>query len=118
MRVLGSSFVLNWLHFYNKVSMRCENLLRVEDTTILLEATTGFVPSTAIKGLKIVSPMELKLIQVLVIGKDFNEVINSVPGHVDWIEALGPTVKSGCPEIHPELLRFVHELDGFIGISS
>ena len=58
------------------------------------------MPSAAIKGIKIVSPVEQEFSGMLIIGKYLNVVIKHIPWHVNWIEAISPGVESWSPEVH------------------
>lgn len=65
------------------------------------------MPLATIKGVKIIAPMEFKLVVLLIIGKYFNIIVFKEPRHVNWIEASTPRVESGSPEVHAKRLRLV-----------
>ena len=100
--------VIHWLHLEHKIAITCVDILWVEDTAIGLKTTACLMPATAVECIKIISPVELKLIVVLVVRKDFNIVVQSIPGHVCWIESLAPGVESWSPEVHSERLSLAH----------
>jgi len=109
---------LHWLHLDNEVAVRSVDLLGVENAAVGLEAAACLVPATAVEGVEIVAPVELKFVQVLVVGEDFDVIVKDVPGHVSGIEALTPRVEGGRPEVHSHRLGLVHQLDSLGGVSS
>ena len=60
---------------------------------------------------KIIAPVELKLVVVLIVGEHLHIVVENEPWHIMWIEASAPRMESWRPEVHPETLRLVHTLD-------
>ena len=104
-------------HLDHKISTFCIYIRWVEDTAILLETTAGLMPSTAIKGIKVVPPVELELILVLIIGEHLHIIVKYVPRHVSWVESLAPSMESWSPEVHSERLGLVKIFDGFNAIS-
>lgn len=83
-------FFLHGLHLDHEITPTCIYIGWVEDTAILVETSTGLMPSTAIKSVKVVSPVELKLVLVLIESENFNIVVKNVPWHVYWVESLAP----------------------------
>ena len=96
-----------WLHLKNEVSPARIDISWVEYTSVGIEATTSFMPFTTVKGVKIVTPVELKLIVLDVVRENLNVVVEDKPWHVDWVEASSPRVERGCPEVHAERLSLV-----------
>ena len=76
------------------------------------------MPAAAIKGIEVISPVELKLVLVLIIGENFDIVVKNVPWHIHWVESLAPRVERRRPEVHAEGLGLVQVLDGIDIISS
>lgn len=105
----------HWFHFENEVARAGVDVAWVENRAVCLESTASFVPSTTIKGVEIVSPMEVKLISVIVVSKYLNVVVKHIPRHVRWIKSLSPGMESWGPEVHSQRLGFVHELYSWIG---
>jgi len=93
------------LHLNDEVSSALINILWVENAAISLKSTASFMPSTAIEGLEVVSPLEFELIAVLIKSEYFDIVVHYKPGHAGWIEAFAPRVESRCPEVHSQRLR-------------
>ena len=110
-------FFLHGLHLDHEIAPTCIYIRWVEDTAILLETSTGLMPSTAIKSVKVVSPVELKLVLVLIESEHFDIVIKNVPWHVYWVESLAPRVESRRPEVHSERLGLAKIFYGFMAIS-
>lgn len=73
------------------------------------------MPSSAVEGVKVISPVKDELSGVLVVVEDLNVVVKHVPWHVDWVETISPGVEGWGPEVHSEGLVLLHELDGGIG---
>ena len=82
--------LLHGLHLDHEIAPTCIYIRWIEDTAILLETSTGFMPSIAIKSVKVVSPVELKLILVLIESEHLDIVVKNVPWHVNWVESLAP----------------------------
>ena len=92
------------LHLNDEVSSASINILWVENAAISLKSTASFMPSTAIEGLEIVSPLEFELIAVFVESKYFDVVVHYKPGHAGWIKAFAPRMEGWCPEVHSQRL--------------
>lgn len=103
--------VVSRLHFKDKVAGRAVDIGWVKDRAIGLESSAGLVPPSAVKGVEVIAPVEVKLVGVVVVGEDLNVVVKHVPRHVGWVEAFSPRVESGCPEVHAERLSLLHEVD-------
>ena len=84
------SMVIHWLHFKNEVTCGSIDIGWIENRTIGLESTTCFVPSATVESIEVVSPVELKLVVVLVVSEDLNVVVEHIPWHVSWVESLTP----------------------------
>ena len=110
--VAGVVVRLGRLHLDDKVATTCVDILRVKHTAVGLKTTTSLVPAAAVEGVEVVTPVELKLVEVLIVSEDLNVVVEYVPWHVDRVETLAPRVEGRSPEVHPQRLSLAHELDG------
>ena len=108
--------ILHRLHLDHKVAICGANLLRVKDATISLKAATRLVPPATIKGVEVITPVELKFVQVLIVGEDFDVVVQHIPWHVSCVEALAPRLECWRPEIHSDRLSFVDKFYRFNSI--
>ena len=103
--------VLFSLHLDHKVAMARVDIFGVENTAIGLEPAFSFMPTILVKVIEVISPMELKLIQSLIPGEYFNEVVGDEPWHIFGIESVTPSMVDRCPEVHPQGLGFVDILN-------
>ena len=101
--------VIHWLHFQDQVTARCVHIGWIENRRVSFKSTRCLMPSSAIKGIKIVSPVKDEITGLFVICEDFNVVVKHVPWHVDWVETISPRVESWSPEVHSQRLSFVHK---------
>ena len=62
------------LHLNDQVSIVCIDVLRIEDAATGLESSASFVPTSLVKVVEIIAPLELKLVLFLVITVSFNIV--------------------------------------------
>ena len=102
---------IGWLHLNDQVSTACVHVLRIEDTAVGLKSTASLVPATTVESIEIVAPVELKFVEKLVVGEDFDVVVEDVPWHVNRVESCTPRVEGRSPEVHSEGLSLVHEVD-------
>ena len=68
--------------------------------------------------LKVITPVQIKLMSVHVVVIDFNVIEHQVPGHVLRLETFAPRVKRRSPEVHSERLGFAHVSNGRVGAVS
>ena len=101
--------VIHWLHFQDQVTARCVHIGWIENRRVSFKSTRCLMPSSAIKGIKIVSPVKDEITGILIIVEDFNVVVKHIPWHVDWVETISPGVESWSPEVHSQRLGFVHK---------
>merc|ERR1719253_837385 len=71
--------MVHWLHLQNKVAARSVDIRWVENGGIGLESTGSLMPSTAVEGIEVISPVEDKLSGCLVVVEDLNIVVKDVP---------------------------------------
>lgn len=107
---------LIWLHLKNEVSARYVSILRVKDTAVALKSASDLVPASLIELVEIVSPSQVESI-VLIPVVDLNIVEEKVPWHINRVEIGTPCVESGSPEVHPQGLLLVHEIDSVVVVS-
>lgn len=69
-------------HFEHEMPMVSVGILWMEDTCILLEASRGFVPLSAVEIVEIVTPVELELVVGLIVGENLNVVVEHIPRHI------------------------------------
>ena len=62
------------LHLNNQVSIVCIDVLRIEDAATGLKSSASFVPTSLVKVIEIIAPLELKLVLFAVITVSFNIV--------------------------------------------
>ena len=62
------------LHLDNQISIVCIDVLRIEDAATGLKRTASFVPTSLVKVVEIIAPLELKLVLFVVITVSFNIV--------------------------------------------
>ena len=72
------------------------------------------MPSARVKCIEVISPVEDKFSSGLIVIENLNVVIEDVPWHVMWVEAITPGVESRGPEVHSEGLGLLHKLHGGI----
>lgn len=99
------------LHFQDQVSVVSVNVIRGENTAVCLEPSVSLVPAIRIEAIEVVSPMEFKIIRFFVEGEHLHIVVEKVPRHINWLEAVSPWVVRGRPEVHSQRLGFVGKVD-------
>ena len=62
------------LHLNNQVSIVCIDVLRIEDAATGLKSSASFVPTSLVKVVEIIAPLELKLVLFVVITVGFDIV--------------------------------------------
>ena len=62
------------LHLNDQVSIVCIDVLRIEDAATGLKSSASFVPTSLVKVVEIIAPLELKLVLFLIITVSFNIV--------------------------------------------
>ena len=108
---------IQWLHFEDQISTVSVHLRCLKDATIGLKTTTSFMPATAIKGIEVVPPVQIKLIEQWIEHVGLNIVILAVPRHIHWIETCVPWGERRSPEVHSERLGLVQSLDSWESVS-
>ena len=111
MHVVKPAMGIKWFHFDDQIAVLSVHIGWVERARVSLKASAGFMPSTAVKGVEIVPPVQLELVLVLVVDKHFDIIVQHVPRHVHWHKTFAPRLKSGRPEVHPDRLSLVHPSD-------
>ena len=111
MHVVKPSMGIKWFHFYHQIAVLSVHIGWMERARVSLEASAGFMPSAAVKGVEIVPPMQLKLVLVLVVDEHLDVIVQHIPRHVHWHKPFAPRLKSGRPEVHPYRLSLVHPSD-------
>ena len=71
-----------WLHLKHEVSSFHGDILRVEDTGVLIKASTRFVPPVFVERIKVVTPVKVELIFLMIISEHFDVIVQEVPGHI------------------------------------
>ena len=90
MEMIVAVSTLKRLHLDDKIAATSVYITWVENTAVGLKSTTCLMPATAIKSVEIIAPVELKLVDLLVISENFNIIVEHIPRHIDWIETLAP----------------------------
>ena len=62
------------LHLNNQVSIVCIDVLRIEDAATGFKSSASFVPTSLVKVVEIIAPLELKLVLFVVITVSFDIV--------------------------------------------
>ena len=66
------------------------------------------VPSTGIKCIEVIFPVEFKSIGSVVICIGLNIVEDTIPWHIHWVESMTPCIESRSPEVHHKRLALIH----------
>ena len=90
MHIMHPVMALERFHFNDEVAVLTVDVGWVERAGVGLKATTCLVPATAIKGVEIVPPVQLKLIPMLIVDENLNIVVEHIPGHVHGHEVCAP----------------------------
>ena len=107
--------VLVRLHLEDEVSTLYECLRFTERSAIVVERSiVTLMPSCLVKCVEVVLPVEVESICGVVVGVGLNVVVEAVPWHVNWVEAMAPCFKGRSPEVHHERLPFVHVIDSWV----
>ena len=106
--------VIHWLHLQDQISSRCVDIGWVENGRVCFKSTRCLMPSARVKCIEVISPVEDKFSSGLIVIENLNVVIEDVPWHVMWVEAITPGVESRGPEVHSEGLGLLHKLNGGI----
>ena len=69
------------------------------------------MPPCLVELVEVIPPIELELITIDIILIHLDVVVEDVPGHICGVEACTPAMEGRSPEVHPQRLRLVHELD-------
>ena len=72
------------------------------------------MPSRLIKLIEVVPPLIVKAFGVGIVPVDLDIVKEEVPGHVIRLEIRAPCVEVWRPEVHSQMLSFVHELHSIV----
>ena len=76
---------VQWFHLDYHVPILHVNVRWMEDAAVRFERATALMPSSLVKPVEVVSPIEFELIMCRVVVVDFNPVVENVPGHVSWV---------------------------------
>jgi len=96
------------IHLDDQLTMARIDILRIENTAILLEATGCFVPAIFIEVMEVISPFENKFISRLFPIINFHVVVEDIPWHVFSIKSISELIIiSGSPKVHSKRLRFI-----------
>ena len=116
MVVMDVVMVVLWLHLYHKIATTCVHILRVENTAIRLKSATELVPAGLVKLVEVIAPVQVEVVSVRVVFVGLNIVEKEVPWHIFVSEVSSPSVEGGCPEVHPQRLSLVHEVNRLVVI--
>ena len=90
MHVVKPAMGIKWFHFDDKIAATSVYITWVENTAVGLKSATCLMPATAVKSVEIIAPVELKLVDLLVISEHLNVIVEHIPWHIYWIETLTP----------------------------
>ena len=90
MEMIVTVSTLKRLHLNDKIAATSVYITWVENTAVGLESATCLMPATAVKSVEIIAPVELKLVDLLVVSEHLNVIVEHIPWHIDWIETLTP----------------------------
>ena len=90
MHVVKPAMGLKWFHFDHQIAVLSVYIGWVERARVSLEASASFMPTTAVKGIEIVPPVQLKFVLVLVVDEDLDVVVKHIPRHVHWHKTFAP----------------------------
>ena len=78
---------VNRLHLEDKITTACVHLRWIKYATVGFESAASFMPATAVESIEVVAPVEIELVQKLIISVNFDVVEEEVPWHVNRIES-------------------------------
>ena len=90
MHVVKPAMGIKWFHFDHQIAVLSVHIGWVERARVSLKASAGFMPSTTVKCIEIVPPVQLELVLVLVVDKHLDIIVQHVPRHVHWHKTFAP----------------------------
>ena len=103
-------------HLQYKIAASGEHVCGIKDATVCLKCPTLLLPAVLVKLLEVISPLEIELVRVLIVAVHFNIVKEHVPRHIFRRQVSAPSMESGRPEVHFQVLGLMHELYCFVFI--
>lgn len=89
------------LHLEHQVTVLDVRLCGTECGAVSVErGVVRLVPPVGIKGVEVISPVEIEAHSLCIVSIGLNIVILDIPWHVLGIESLAPGFESGSPEVH------------------
>ena len=73
-------------HLEDKIAATRVYLRWIEYATVGFEPAASLMPATAVESIEVVAPVEIELVQKLIISVHFDVVEEKVPWHVNRIE--------------------------------
>lgn len=98
-----------------EASVHGENIVPRPSTSVAIEApVVGFHPTRIVEVVEVVCPLKVETLGAPVISPYFDVIVLNYDGELAGIQTVSPRAPGGRPQVHEEVLLFVHAPNTFL----
>ena len=103
-----------WFHLQYQITSVGRDISWIEHGATAFKSSAILLPPVLIKHVEVIPPVEVKAVSEWVVIVDLDPVDEEIPRHVNRLQTISPSVEFRGPEVHFEVLSFVHKVYGFM----